>query len=193
MSKLFRCILLPLTLILTLTLGSGCARIYKVVETPEAAGPAEGMARVYFALAQSMPDGAAYIVEDTKLLGYVKNNMYFYVDVPAGEHQFMLIAWSAVGMDEAATGTLEAGKTYHFKIFVTPGFPTTRLYMTALENSGDDLKTRSEDIESCRRVELNPEEAAKWEQKFAERNSERAESFRSGEDDVKTFEAIHGM
>lgn len=175
--------------LLLLALGSGCAGLTHEVEGPGLAGPSEGAARVYFALPQGFPSGQAYVVEDTKLLGLLTNDQYFYVDVPAGEHQFMLIS----EQDEAVRGNFEAGKVYHLKLYITPGFFQTRVYWTPLEGTGEDAKTRAEDIADSDRVELYPDKAAKWEAKYAERNRERAQSFRSGEDEAKTIEPKHGL
>lgn len=191
MASLLRRLLLPLFLVLSL--GSGCATVYHFAEGPVAPGPAEGSARVYFALPQGYPQGVAYIVEETKLLGVLQNKMYFYVDVPAGEHQFMVIAFNGSGMDEAVRGTLDAGKTYQFKVFVTPGFPQPRIYMAPLEATGEDAQSRVEDLADSRRVEVDAEFAAKWESSFQERNLERADSFRSGEDESTPIEAKHGL
>lgn len=178
-----------LPLVVLLLLGTGCAGLSREVEGPGLAGPPEGAARVYFALPQGFPSGQAYVVEDTKLLGFLTNDQYFHVDVPAGEHLFMLIS----EQDEAIRGNFEAGKVYHLKLYITPGFFQNRVYWTPLEGTGEDAKTRAEDIDDSDRVELNPEKAAQWEARYAERNRERAQSFISGEDDVTPIEAKHGL
>ncbi len=180
---------LLLPLFFALSLGTGCAGLSHYAEGPEAPGPSEDAARVYFVLAQGFPSGAGYVVEDTDLLGYIGNNQYFYVDVPSGEHQFMLIS----EQDEAVSGNFEAGKIYHLKVYITPGLFQTRTYWTPLEATGEDAQSRAEDIADCRRVELNPELAAKWEAQHAEDNSSRAQSFKSGEDEATPIESVHGL
>ncbi|MEM9458904.1 MAG: hypothetical protein AAGF11_32295 [Myxococcota bacterium] len=182
---------LTLLLLLTFTapLSAGCGGLSYTVDGPVAPGPAEGSARVYFVLEQRYPGAAAYIVENETLLGYVRNAQYFYADVPAGEHLFMLISEQTEGV----RGNFEAGKTYHLKLFVTPGFWQTRVYWTPLEATGKDAKTRVEDVEDCRRVELDPDRAARWEAKYAERNKERVHNFEAGKDDVTTIEPKHGQ
>ncbi|MCA9706932.1 MAG: hypothetical protein KDK70_13850 [Myxococcales bacterium] len=178
-----------LLLLLLLALTTGCAGLNRYAEGPEVTGPPEGSARVYFALPQGFPSGQAYVVENTTLLGFVQNNQYFYVDVPAGEHLFMLISEQTEGI----RGNFEAGKTYHLKLYITPGFMSTRVYWTPLETTGEDAKTRVEDIEESRRVELNPDKVPKWEAKYADRNRKRVENFEAGEDDVTIIEPKHGL
>lgn len=151
---------------------------------------AAGTARIYFALNQGYPGGRAYIVEETTLLGYLENNEHFVVDVPAGEHMFMLIS----EQDEAIKGNFEAGKTYHMKLFITPGVLSTRVYWTPLKATGEDLADRKTAIEETTRMELVPEKAREWEADERDDLKEHAESFRSGEDEIGyTITAEHGL
>ncbi len=178
-----------LLLFLLLVFNTGCAGLNLDVDGPVTPGPNEGTARVYFVLAQGFPSGEAYVVENTTLLGYVRNKEFFYVDVPAGEHLFMLISEQTEGI----RGTFEAGKTYHMKLYITPGIMGTRTYWSPLENSGEDAKTRIENVEDCQQVTLNPDKVPSWEARYAERNTERVQNFNSGEDDVKIIEPKHGL
>lgn len=172
-----------LTLLLALfaLASTACSSMTKPAEGPPGAGPKEGEARVYFALNQGYPPGAAYIVEETKLLGYLENNEHFVVDVPAGEHMFMLIS----EQDEAMAGQFEAGKTYYVKLFVTPGIMSTRVYWVPLKTMGEDRVTAKEMLEETERVELVSEEAAEWEADERDDLAERAKSFRTGEDEIE--------
>jgi hypothetical protein len=176
-------------LLLLLTFTAGCAGLSRYAEGPVPEGRGEGTARVYFVLAQGFPGGQAYVVENETLLGFVRNNHYFHVDVPAGEHLFMLISEQTEGV----RGNFEAGKTYHMKLYITPGLMGARVYWTPLEATGEDATDRTEGIEQSKRVELNPEQAAKWNAKYAERNRKRVENFNAGKDEVTTIEPKHGL
>lgn len=179
------CLLLVLLVLFT----TGCAGLSRYAEGPVPEGPAPESARIYFVLEQRYPGAEAFVVENETLLGYLRNAQYFHVDVPAGEHLFMLISEQTEGV----RGNFEAGKTYHMKLYVTPGFWKNRVYWTPLETTGKDAQMRVEDVEDSRRVELNPDQAAKWEANYAERNRERVQDFASGEDEVTTIEPKHGL
>ncbi len=159
------------------------------VEGPGAAGPPAGHARVYFVLAQGFPSGRAFVVENERLLGFVGNRQYFFIDAPAGEHLFMLISEQTEGV----RGSFEAGKTYHMKLFITPGFMSSRVYWSALEATGEDAAMRKKGIDACRRVELNPTKAASWERKYAEKNRTRVANFEAGKDEAKSIGPQHGL
>lgn len=179
-----------LLLLVLLSLTTGCTSLSLEAEGPVPPGPPEGTARVYFVLSQGFPAAQAYIIENETLLGFLENEEYVVVDVPAGEHLFMLVSEQTEGVQ----GTFEAGKTYHMKLFVTPGFMRTRVYWTPLTNSGEDLQARAEDVAECDdRVMVNPAAAPKWEARYAERNRERVQDFRSGEDEAKTIGPEHGL
>lgn len=178
-----------LLLLLLLAFTSGCAGLSRYAEGPEPTGPNEGQARIYFVLEQGFPSGQAFVVENDELLGFIRNKQYFVVDVPAGDHLFMLISEQTEGI----RGNWEAGKTYHMKLYVTPGFGSTRVYWSPLEATGEDAKTRAEDLAECKRIELDPEQAAKWEARYRDRNLERVENFNAGKDDYATIEPKHGL
>ncbi len=174
--------------VISLTL-VGCSSLMVEANGPPEASAA-GTARIYFVLNQGYPPAEAYVVEETKLLGYVQNNEHFVVDVPAGEHMFMLIS----EQDEAIKGNFEAGKTYHMKLFITPGVFRTRVYWAPLKGTGEDLAARKEGIEETTRMELLPAKAAEWEAEEREDLAERAKSFRTGEDEVgHTITAEYGI
>jgi hypothetical protein len=158
---------------------AGCGSLTQEAKGPPAA-PAAATARVYFALNQGFPSGEAYVVEGTKLLGFVENNEHFVVDLPAGEHLFMLISKH----DEAMKGTLLAGKTYHIKLYVTPGAWGTRVYWSPLKATGEDLADRKEAVEETDRVELVRAKALEWEKDEHDDLVSREKSFRSGEDEI---------
>jgi hypothetical protein len=168
---------------------AACSSLTTEAKSPPAA-TAAGTARVYFALNQGYPPGAGYIVEDTKLLGYLENGEHFVVDVPAGEHTFMLIS----EQDEAIKGTFEAGKTYHIRLFITPGVLSTRVYWVPLKNTGEDLEARKVDIGETTRMELVPAKAAEWEVEERDDMKERSDSFRTGKDEIgHTVGAEHAL
>jgi hypothetical protein len=172
-----------------LILGGCGGSLTQEVKGPPAA-PAAETARVYFVLDQGFPSGAAYVVEGTKLLGFVENGEHFIVDLPPGEHLFMLLS----GQDEAMKGTLEAGKTYHIKLYVTPGVWGTRVYWTPLKATGEDLASRKEGVAETERVELVPEKAFEWEKDEREDLERRDKSFRSGEDEIgQVIGPEHGL
>jgi hypothetical protein len=171
-------------------LATGCASLTREATGPIPAGPAAGMARVYFALPQGFPGGAAYVVENEKLLGYVRNEDYFYVDVPAGEHLFMLISEGTEGV----AGQWEGGKTYHMKLYITPGIWSNRVHWTPLEAAGKDAALRKEDLADCdRRVELVPQEAAEWEADEAQDNRDRVQDFATGDEKATPILPQHGL
>ncbi len=142
---------------------------------------APNSARVYFALDQGFPSGNAYITDGTKLLGFIKNGDHFVADLEPGEHILMLIS----EQDEAIKANLEAGKSYYVRLFITPGVMRSRTYWTPLKDTAEDRKLREEMLEGTDRVELIPEEGAKWEAEEKEELTERLESFKSGKDEAK--------
>ncbi len=175
---------IPSILILFLALAStACGSMNRRVEGPPPPGPQEGDARIYFALNQGYPPGAAYILKENDLVSYVTNNEHAVVDVPAGEHLFMMIS----EQDEALSGDFKAGKTYYVKLFVTPGILGTRVYWVLLENSGEDVEIAEEMVVETERVELVKEKAAKWERNNRKNIEKRLESFRTGEDDIENW------
>lgn len=175
-------------LVFTAVVMGGCAGLSRYAKGPEPVGPGAGQARIYFVLPQGFPGGRAFIVEEDKLLGFVGNRQYVVVDVPAGEHLFMLISEQT----EGAIGNFEAGKTYHFKMFITPGFGSSRVYWTPLTATGEDAEARTKGLAVSKRVELNPAKAAKWEAKYAEKNRKRAANFRAGNDEAAKIGPEHG-
>lgn len=176
--------------LVALLLLTGCGSLNRPVEGPPPAGPPDGHARVYFALNQGFPSAAAAVVEDGKLLGYVENNEHFVVDVPAGNHFFMLISSN----DEALDGQLMAGKTYHIRMFVSYNGFTSMVHWTPLKNTGEDLAGRKKDIEETQLVEVVPEKRAEWEADEKENMAKRLQSFRSGEDKPShTLGAEHAL
>ncbi|TPV96076.1 MAG: hypothetical protein B7733_06635 [Myxococcales bacterium FL481] len=177
-----------LWLLFAAVLASGCAGLNQYAEGPEPAGPGAGQARIYFVLAQGYPGGRAFIVEEDKLIGFVSNRQYVVADVPAGEHLFMLISEQTEGV----TGQFEAGKTYYMKMFITPGFGSTRVYWTPLTATGEDQQAREKGLAASRRVELNQAKVPAWEAKYAEKNRRRAANFRAGKDEAKAIGPEHG-
>ncbi len=157
----------------------GCASLMVDAKSPLTDKPST--ARVYFALDQFMPQGRGYITDGTKLLGAISNGKHFVADLEPGEHTIMLIS----EQDEAIKANLEAGKSYYVRVFVTPGVMSTRTYWTPLKDTAEDKKLREEMIANTDRLELVPEEAAKWEADEAEELKERLHSFKTGEDEIK--------
>lgn len=163
-----------------------CSHISYAPETPSAQGPPPDQARVYFVLNQKFPPSRAYVTEGAKLVGAVEHGQHTFVDVPAGKHLFQLISSNR----EAIQGTLLAGKTYHVRIHNVAG----RTYWSPQENSGEDLATRTKDLEETQYVVLYPDRAAEWEEDNEEDVLEQLEEYTNGKEKVgQSFEAKHAL
>lgn len=178
MSQLSRRFSLCLALVTPLVI-SGCAgqSYSRYTNSPISATPAPGHARVYFVMSQGFPKGRGFVLQEDKLIAVLTNRQYTLVDVPAGEHLFMLVSEQTKGL----SGNFEAGKTYHVKMYVTPGLMKSQVSWTPLNSSAEGLEKRQKGLAASTRVELDPSRATQWENKYAEKNRTRVSNFRSGQ------------
>jgi hypothetical protein len=174
----------------------GCAKYYVPVTTPRpTASPSADQARVYFV----KPGGSwgkanVFILQEDKAIGYLENRQVFYVDVPAGQHLFMSVSSNTEGID----ANLEGGKTYYIRLFSTPSAMSTMvggsedLHMAPIEPGTEQWENRIVWIDGAALVKMNKAKVGEWEAKYAERNAERLENFRSGEAELKKIEPQFG-
>ncbi len=168
-------------LLLLAAVSLGCGSMNRPVANPQPdSGPGPDQARIYFTLSQVFPGGQAFVLQRDELIGYVRNRQYFYVDVPAGPHLFMLVSENTEGLK----GNFDGGKTYYVHLFVTPGFGSTRVYWKPMAPGEENWDKRHEWIDACTRMELIPEKASAWEEKYAEANANRLAKYESGEIEV---------
>ena len=167
---------------------TGCARMNRpsTVPTPDGAPPAD-TARVYFVMPVVYPAGEVFVLHEQKLVGYLTNRQWFYMDVPAGKQMFMTVSENTTVVE----GELEGGKSYWVKNFVTPGFAKTRVYTAILQQGTEDWDARKEWLSSSKHMELVPESAAKWEAKYAKNNEKRQQDYEAGKYEVLTFTATN--
>ena len=191
MNKAFVFIRTLVALVALGTLTTGCAKPFVKVATPRpAAAPSEDQARIYFVKpGGSMQSAYTYILEDDKVVGYLQNRTVFYLDVPAGEHFFMSVTSNTDGLK----ASLEGGKTYYVRLFSTPGAKSLlgggseNLYINPLVPGGEGWDKRMEWVDGNQLITVNPPVAKKWETKYAAKNAERLENFRSGAAEAKTL------
>lgn len=176
-------------IILTLALGflmMSCSRLMHESTLPSPVNP--GMARVYFIFpthsAMGYGDGAAYVTEETRLVGFISNRQAFHVDVPPGKHLFMAI----LSNTEAVEIDAAAGRTYYVKIVSAPNpvpYGGPLVIVTPLVPGYGEWDMRHKWLEAVDFMAYDPVKGAKWERKYQERNQERLTRIRSGEAGLK--------
>ncbi len=171
------------------TAACGPARYLIVNEPKPATAPADGTARVYFVMPGSRLKATAVITEETKSIGYVQNGTWFWVDVPAGQHIFL----SANGGNVSALdATVEAGKSYFVKIFVTPGFNANHVYMQGTCQADEDWANRQAWLDSWKQIKGNPEYMTAWDASKSDNMASYVAKVKGGEGDVKKMTAECG-
>ena len=100
---------------------------------------------------------------------------------------------------DAVRDRLHGDKTYYVRLFSTPSALSTMvpggsedLHMAPIEPGTEQWDKRLEWLDGATLVEMNQEMAADWAKKYAERNAERLENFRSGEAEMKKIEPHFG-
>jgi hypothetical protein len=174
----------------------GCSKYYIPSTTPKpTAAPAPDTAPVYFVkTGGSWGKANGFILMEDQAIGYLENRLCFFTEVPAGKHLFMSVTSNADAIDADLAG----GKTYYVRLFSTPGAMSIlgggseNLYIAPIEPGTEQWESRHEWIDRCRLVELNTEKSVAWEDKYAARNAERLEKFRSGEAEVKKLLPEYG-
>ena len=176
-------------IILTVAIGfhmMSCSRLMHESTLPSPVKP--DMARVYFIFpthsAMGVNEGAAYVTEETRLVGFITNRQAFHADVPPGRHLFMAI----LSNTEAVEIDAAAGKTYYVKVVSAPnpipyGGPV--VIVTPLVPGYGEWDMRHKWLAAVDFMAYDPVKGAKWERKYRERNQERLANIRSGEAGLK--------
>ena len=181
-----------LTLVVSLFACAACSvPLNRPAHAPPSYTISPETARIYFTMPQGFPmTGEGNVVEGKKVVGFIKNKEYFSIDVPAGPHTFYLMGGRN---EEALSGTFLAGKAYHIRIFVVPGPFGYREYWTALENAGEDLAARQQELAETMQMELDPTQAEDWEEEHEEDIEEFKEDLAKGDDQPVTFNERHAL
>ena len=174
----------------------GCSKYYVPATTPlPTTPPPADTARVFFVKpGGSWGKAEAFVLKEDQVIGYLANRQAFFVDLPAGEHLFMSVTSNSSGIQ----ANLAGGKTYYVRLFSTPGVMSVMLggsedlHMVPIEPGTEQWDSRHEWVEGAQLVELNLDKAEKWEAKYAEKNAQRLENFRSGKDELKILAPEHG-
>jgi hypothetical protein len=180
-------------LLLVATTLSSCGGLMRASTLPAPVSPE--MARVYFIFpthrVMGFGAGAAYITEETKMVGFISNRQAFKVDVAPGKHLFMAIMSNtdAVEVDAAP------GRTYYIQVSSAPNpipYGSPLIILTPLVPGYGQWDMRGEWLNSVNFIEYNEGRGAKWEAKYLDRNQERIEKIRSGEAGLKPMTADQG-
>ncbi len=167
----------------------GCAKPFLKATAPRPnTPPPADTARIFFIKpGGSMGAAFTYILEDTKVVGYLQNRTVFYLDVPAGEHFFMSVTSNTEGLKAGLAG----GKTYYVRVYSAPGAKaffgggSENLYMEPIVPGSEGWDKRMEWVDGNQLITVNPPVAQKWEIKYASNNADRLEEFRSGAKEAK--------
>jgi len=177
-----------LALLLAL-LATGCGAYFIVSTTPRpTTPPSADMARVYFVKpGGSFGNAQGFVLLEDKVIGYLQNRQVFYVELPPGEHLFMSVTSNTDGIK----ANLAGGKTYYVRLFSTPGAMSMmmggseNMYMEPIAPGTEGWDKRWEWIDGATLVEMNEEKVVGWEAKYAAKNTERLDNFRSGQSVAK--------